>query len=190
MRVIAGKYKGRVLSVKGAGIFRPSLGRVKEALFSVLSPIIEDSVFGDFFSGSGNIGIEAISRGAKTVVFSESDRKRRRLIEKNLKKILEEEDLERTIILGGVKNLIKQNIFEDYFDILFYDPPYDLLKKVIEGKEIEIFIRNALTFIKKDGVFVLEAPLFFVKELKSIGIAPDKEKRYGKVHLLFFYKSG
>ena len=74
MRIIAGKYRSRKLSsVKGSEM-RPTLDRVKEALFSSLGIRVQESIFGDFFAGSGSIGLEALSRGADKVIFIEKNR--------------------------------------------------------------------------------------------------------------------
>src|SRR5271165_2203671 len=84
MRVIAGKYRSRSLKGPGAQRLRPTSDRLRETLFNVLGPTIEDSLFVDLFAGTGAVGIEAISRGAREVILVESHRATARLVKENL----------------------------------------------------------------------------------------------------------
>ena len=121
MRIIAGELRGRkILSPKGNDV-RPTTDKVKEAVFSMLIPYIdEDTVAMDVFSGSGNLGLEAISRGAKTVYFSDESRYSMALIKENIK-ICGVED--RAILLSGdFRNNIKR--VNEKIDIFLLDPPY------------------------------------------------------------------
>ena len=93
MRIIAGKYKRTpILTLEGDDITRPTRDMVKEALFSTIS-VDEDTAFLDLFSGSGSIGLEALSRGAKTVVFNDRNRDAVKIIKANLKKVREEREV-------------------------------------------------------------------------------------------------
>ncbi|MBN1521407.1 MAG: 16S rRNA (guanine(966)-N(2))-methyltransferase RsmD [Candidatus Aureabacteria bacterium] len=186
MRIVAGKYKGRKILSSGGGDFRPTLDRVKEALFSTLAKRVEDCFFGDIYAGSGSIGLEALSRGASRVVFVENSRKRRLLIEKNCSRILSEEDKRKVLFLDDVRHIIENRDYESYFDTLFYDPPYATFEALIERKIIRDFMENAFSLVKKKGIFVLEAPQFFLNQLKQLDILPDKEKKYGKIYLLYY----
>src|ERR1700734_820220 len=84
MRVIAGKYRSRLLKGPGAQRLRPTSDRLRETLFNVLGPAVEDSLFIDVFAGTGAVGIEALSRGATEAIFVESYGKAVQLIRKNL----------------------------------------------------------------------------------------------------------
>src|SRR5271163_3900294 len=84
MRVIAGKYRSRPLKGPGAQRLRPTSDRLRETLFNVLGPSVADSLFIDLFAGTGAVGIEAISRGARATIFVESSAKAARLIRENL----------------------------------------------------------------------------------------------------------
>src|SRR5271163_4665271 len=84
MRVIAGKYRSRPLKGPGAQRLRPTSDRLRETLFNVLGPSVADSLFIDLFAGTGAVGIEAISRGARETIFVESSPKAARLIRENL----------------------------------------------------------------------------------------------------------
>src|ERR1700689_1619669 len=84
MRVIAGKYRSRRLKGPGAQRLRPTSDRLRETLFNVLGPSVEDSLFVDLFAGTGAIGIEALSRGAREAIFVESDAAAAKLTRANL----------------------------------------------------------------------------------------------------------
>lgn len=120
MRVIGGEFRSRSLkSVSGLAV-RPTPDRLREALFNVLAPRIEGTVFADLYAGSGAVGIEALSRGALRAIFAEHNRAAVNVLRQNLKSL----DLEpraqvfegrATALLGGI-----------HADIVFLDPPYDL----------------------------------------------------------------
>ena len=121
MRIIAGELRGRkILSPKGNDV-RPTTDKVKEAIFSMLIPYMEDDfVVMDVFSGSGNLGLEAISRGAKTVYFSDDSRYSMALIKENVKIC---DVAERAVLLSGdFRNNIRR--VHDKVNIFLLDPPY------------------------------------------------------------------
>ncbi|MDR0842811.1 MAG: 16S rRNA (guanine(966)-N(2))-methyltransferase RsmD [Acidobacteriota bacterium] len=124
MRVIAGKYRGRRLKGPEGLEMRPTGDRLKESLFSILAPDLRDALMLDAFGGTGAIGIEALSRGARQVVFIETTAAGCRLIRKNL---------ELCGIAGGTR-IIQEDVFGALralgrkgfqADIVFFDPPYD-----------------------------------------------------------------
>ncbi|NWG13084.1 MAG: 16S rRNA (guanine(966)-N(2))-methyltransferase RsmD [Acidobacteria bacterium] len=123
MRVISGIYRGRRLIGPRGSQMRPTGDRLKETLFDILSPAIPDSTFVDAFAGTGAIGIEALSRGARTVVFIESSRESLSLIRQNL---------DACRIAGGFR-IVPLDVFtalrvlgrEGFAcDVFFCDPPY------------------------------------------------------------------
>jgi 16S rRNA (guanine(966)-N(2))-methyltransferase RsmD len=124
MRVIAGKYRGRRLKGPQGLEMRPTGDRLKESLFSILSPVLPDAVALDCFSGTGSIGIEALSRGVRLAVFIESSRSGCRLIRENLKlcgitsgaRIIQED------VFGALRSLGRKGF---QADIIYFDPPYD-----------------------------------------------------------------
>ena len=123
MRVIAGRFRSRKLEAPPGVTTRPTSDRLRETLFNVLAPSLADTVFLDLYAGSGAVGIEAISRGARQVYFAESDRKAVRTIRDNLKALAIEEGveiLEREVILA-LRLLDSQAV---RCDVVFLDPPY------------------------------------------------------------------
>ena len=85
MRIIAGDYKGRRLETPDNFDVRPTTDKVKEAMFSIISPYVVDGIFVDLFSGTGNLGLEALSRGASKCYFCDSSRTSIGIIRKNIK---------------------------------------------------------------------------------------------------------
>jgi 16S rRNA (guanine966-N2)-methyltransferase len=123
MRVIAGKFRSRRLKGPGILTLRPSSDRLREALFNVLGPRLEDSLFVDLFAGTGAVGIEAASRGARHVVLIESNFKAARLIRENLTALsVPGAELIQADALAGLEKLAGRHLVADFF---FLDPPYD-----------------------------------------------------------------
>lgn len=123
MRVITGTAKGRPLkTVKGRDI-RPTADRVKESLFNVLAGRVVDADFLDLFAGSGNVGIEALSRGARSCVFVELMTPHLKVVEENLGStgLKERAEMLRRDARAAVADLGKR---ERRFDLIFVDPPY------------------------------------------------------------------
>ena len=123
MRVIAGKARRLQLKTPEGFETRPTYDRVKESLFNMINPDLYDCEFLDLFSGSGAIGIEALSRGAKSSVFVDSSKVCSDIIKENLQftKLLDNAK----IVNDDIFNAIKKLGCENYkFDIIFIDPPY------------------------------------------------------------------
>ncbi|MEA5085186.1 MAG: 16S rRNA (guanine(966)-N(2))-methyltransferase RsmD [Lachnospiraceae bacterium] len=123
MRVISGKARGHKLVAPEGLDTRPTTDRIKETLFNIIAPDIYECEFLDLFSGSGSIGIEALSRGAKKVVFVDNGGKALEAIEYNLNhtKLSDSADIIRTEVLPAIRMLGSKNA---KFDIIFMDPPY------------------------------------------------------------------
>lgn len=126
LRVIAGRFRGRVLSVPHGLTTRPTLGRVRESLFGILTPWLPGARVLDLYAGSGALGIEALSRGAEFAVFVENSHPAVRALESNIKLLdlgAESAVIERDALrcLGASAPLA-----EAPFDIVLLDPPYGL----------------------------------------------------------------
>jgi 16S rRNA (guanine966-N2)-methyltransferase len=118
VRVIAGEYKGRRLSTPAGAATRPTADRVREALFSILGPLDGERVL-DLFAGSGALGIEALSRGAQSAVFVDSDRRAIVAIRRNLEAIGVSAGVRRRDALAYLRDASERP-----FDLVFLDPPY------------------------------------------------------------------
>ncbi len=157
MRIIAGDNKGRKLKAPEGDKTRPTSENVKEAVFNIIQFQIQDKSFLDLFAGSGQIGIEALSRGASEVVFVEESKQAIRVIKDNLKKC------------GLKAELFHESAFHflsrgKSFDIIYLDPPYmtDFIDKSIE------IIQN-LDNINENGIIICESS-------KNINIQFDEKK--------------
>src|SRR5579862_7768401 len=135
MRVIGGEFRSRVLkSMPGLDV-RPTPDRLRETLFDVLAPRIDDVTFADVYAGTGAVGIEALSRGAARAIFVEQNRKAVDLIRENLRSLKIE-------ARAVIRNTRAASALEDIAaDIFFVDPPYPLEKEY--GRSLEILGRRA-----------------------------------------------
>ncbi len=120
MRIISGKARGTKLYTLDSNITRPTLDRVKESVFNIIQNNIIESVFVDLFSGSGAIGLEAASRGAKKVILCEKDKNAANIIKKNIEKTHLNEN---TILYNmNYEKMIEE--LNEKIDIIYIDPPY------------------------------------------------------------------
>jgi 16S rRNA (guanine(966)-N(2))-methyltransferase RsmD len=150
MRVIAGIYKGRRLKTLEGMSVRPTSDRLRETLFNILAPRIEEARFADVCAGSGAIGVEALSRGAGHVTFIESSLKAARVISENLRhcgirggyRVINRD------ALRALKNLASE---QAQFDIIYFDPPYD---SEIYAPVMLLIATHDL--IAEDGVVIVE----------------------------------
>jgi 16S rRNA (guanine966-N2)-methyltransferase len=124
MRVIAGKYRSRRLKAPGSAAVRPTSDRLRETLFNVLGPSITDSLFVDLYSGTGAIGIEAVSRGAREVFFIDHDPGSIRLVRQNLESLKISAGVE-VITADAERGLDKLAARHLIADFIFLDPPYN-----------------------------------------------------------------
>lgn len=172
MRVITGKAGGRRLEVLAGNDVRPTTDMVKEAAFSIIQFDIEGRCFLDLFAGSGQMGIEALSRGAKRAVFVDCYKKSLEVIKKNLEAAELTENAE--VISSDSISFLKR--CDDKFDIAYLDPPYrtGLLQKALELLP---------SFMNRGGKIICEHPRD--EELpESIGeFAVKKHYKYGKIML-------
>lgn len=173
MRVVAGKYKRSTLLTLDSLATRPTKDMVKEALFS--SIYVEDSLFLDLFSGSGSIGIEALSRGARDVVFNDLNKYAVKIIKSNLAKFNEDRKVYNLDYLSCLNRLDMK------FDYIFLDPPYafDEYEKIFETV-------NRLNLYSDDCRIIVE-----VKKEKELAdelfsFEKYKEKKYGISKLLYY----
>lgn len=184
MRVISGKARGKkLISLEGQNT-RPTLDRVKEALFNIIQFNIEDKNVLDLFAGSGALGIEALSRGAETATFCDNSYDAIQVIKANIKNTKNEDQ---SIVINkdyslALNSLSKQN---KKFDIIFLDPPY---KADFGMKAINMIIE--LNILAEDGIIILETDDEKRKEeINNIkGIKVFDERKYGRVMLIFIRK--
>jgi 16S rRNA (guanine966-N2)-methyltransferase len=127
MRVIAGKYRSRLLKAPNGLLTRPTSDRLRETLFNVLAPRIESARFLDLYAGSGAVGIEAISRDASHVTFVEQAAPALKILRANLAalSLTSNFSIEVTKVSSYLRESIKSSNTQEKFDLVFLDPPYD-----------------------------------------------------------------
>lgn len=173
MRVIAGSAKRVQLQTPEGLKTRPTTDRIKETIFNMLQPYLADCNFLDLFSGSGAIGIEALSRGAEYAAFIEKDKEALQCIKKNLSttKLEAKADILFMDILQGLKTLEKKEVV---FDIIFMDPPYN------QGFEIQVLeYLKASKLLNDDTIVIFEASLETeTDKIEKLGFTIEKIKKY------------
>jgi 16S rRNA (guanine966-N2)-methyltransferase len=179
MRVIAGRAGGVRLAVPKHGV-RPTMDRVKAAIFSSLGNAIIGSRVLDLFAGSGALGIEALSRGARSVLFVEEDGQSISVIEKNLAKTRFEARIRQQEVFGFLRDASGT----EKFQIVFADPPYERTKSGERFTEKLLTSENLGQLLAPGGVFVLEKrPSEALPEIKLWRVA--RRKTYGATEVLF-----
>ncbi len=179
MRIISGTARGTKLYTLEGQITRPTLDRVKESLFNIIQNDIANSIFLDLFSGSGAIGLEAASRGAKKVILCDKSKEAIKIIEKNIEKT----HLNKKVELYNLdyEALIKTKIKEK-IDIVYIDPPYNsdfAIKSIKYIIEKELIDENSNIIIETDDdKKVLE-------NLKNIEVEITDKRKYGRAILIF-----
>lgn len=182
MRIIGGKHRGTKLYTLDGLDTRPTLDRAKEPLFSILNFDLPDSIVLDLFSGSGALGLEAISRGAKKAVLCDKSHKAIHIIEKNVEKLKTKSEIQilNKDYLESLKILKTEN---QKFDIIFLDPPYmtDFSEKACE-KIAQYDLLN------DDGIIIIETDrkdelICNINKLDLYDIYD--ERKYGRAELIF-----
>ncbi len=178
MKVISGKLKGRVLDGFDLDGTRPTMDRVKESLFATIQNNISESICLDLFSGSGNLGIEAISQGAKYSYLVDNNKKACQIIKNNIKKCNIEDNC-------SIINMDYMKAIESFsgikFDVVFLDPPYKT--NYIESS---IKLISKYDILNDNGIIVCESDSLdkiIYDDYKEI-----KSKKYGDKYIVILEK--
>ena len=174
MRVVGGIYRGRTLNEFKGQAVRPTPDMVRESVFNILQFRIHGARFLDLFSGTGAMGIEALSRGAKHVTFNDGARESVQIIKSNLAKLAIKDGVK--VCLSDALTLLKSG---EKYDIIYVDPPY---KTDLGVKALQL-VGGALA---DGGVVIFEDEKEFSGEIEGLKIT-DRRK-YGRVRLTFFEK--
>ena len=171
MRVISGKYKGKNIEGFNINGTRPTMDRVKESLFGTIQKYVKDSIVLDLFAGTGSLGIEALSNGAKSCYFVDNGKEIKKILQRNLLgiegSVFVDADFQKALAVFKDKNV--------QFDIIFLDPPY-----------YEHLINNAVKLIKEynllapNGIVICE---FVDEEINDYGYELIKDKKYGDKYI-------
>ena len=185
MRIIAGEFKGRAIVPPVDRTTRPMLARVREALFSTLGALIEDARILDLFSGTGSLGLEALSRGAATVRFVERDRRALQALRENVEAL---DVTERSRVQAG-SALDAYRWGDEDFDLIFMDPPYPWFRDGSKRTKLFRTIRDlSETKLAAGGALVLHTHPRDVDAI-DFDLEPLPEKRvYGNTALWYVWK--
>jgi 16S rRNA (guanine966-N2)-methyltransferase len=175
MRVIAGLFRSRILQAPAGLATRPTSDRLRETLFNVLAPHIQGANFLDLYAGSGAVGIEALSRGAASVVFVERAQAAIQVLRTNLDRLGLTEGYR--IVSGNVGGYLHKTQGGPRFDVVFLDPPYDALSEYAATLEL---LGCAFVGALADGVMV-------IAEHRRKDVLED---RYGQFHRSRLLKQG
>lgn len=180
MRVITGKARGVQLKTPDGQLTRPTSDRVKEALFSIIQFEIPGAAVLDLFGGTGQLGIEALSRGAKSAVFVDAREDACKLIRENLKRTRLEQDGK--VVRADYMEYL--NRCREKFDIILLDPPY-----------AEVFLENSLKCIteidilQSGGIIIAERPLGKDIPWEFEGFTRSRDYKYGNTLLTIYRKA-
>ncbi len=177
MRVITGSARGMTLRTLEGNDVRPTTDKVKEAVFSAIQFEIEGRRILDLFAGSGQLGIEALSRGAESAVFVDSDKNAVKIIKENLAKTR----LDSAASVAQTDSIAFLTMTDRIFDVAFLDPPY--------GKGL---LQKALSkigeHIAEGGIVICEHPFGEELEEETGGLVKQKEYKYSKVAVTLYRK--
>lgn len=181
LRIIAGKYKGRVLKTPKGPSTRPTQGMLREAVFNICQHVVDGARVLDLFAGSGAMGFEALSRGAAHVVFVENNRFALSCIRENIALL----QLENTCSLLKMDALSALKRLKDPFDLIYVDPPYDSnISPYLE-------IINSKKLLSSEGILFIEErydPKRQSKPYAPVGFFLIDSRRFGAA-LIHQFKS-
>ena len=184
-RVVAGKCKGTVLEAPKGDATRPTTDKVKEAIFSSIQMRVPDSAFLDVFSGTGQMAIEALSRGAEKAVLIDQAGPSLRAIGNNLTKTHLKEDA-RVIKMAYHEALRLLGRDKESFDIIFMDPPYAMAEKYSRSVA-ELIAEYGL--LRDGGIFIVESDAGAKIQENVTNMTCIKSCKYGSTLVTFFVES-
>ena len=176
LRIISGKFGGRVISAPNGRLTHPMSSRVRGSLFNIIGDEIKEADVLDVFAGTGSLGLESISRGSKHVTFIERDRVAGKILAENIKTL--GVSAFTTVIRIGARTWMDSNSDKTY-DVIFADPPYNDLQLST--------VLSLLGLLKSNGLMVLSYP--GRSELPPVhGVVVVDSRSYGTAALIFYRK--
>ena len=181
MRIIGGRARGTKLYTLEGTATRPTLDRVKESIFNIIQNEIQNSVFLDLFSGSGAIGLEAVSRGAEKSILCDKSKSAVQIINKNIEKTHFDKQVE--VYNSDFENCLKN--IKEHIDIIYIDPPYqtDYIKQSLE-------IMQNIQFVSDKTLIILETDdeAKVLKQINDLKFEIIDKRKYGIAHIIFLQK--
>jgi 16S rRNA (guanine966-N2)-methyltransferase len=177
LRVIAGEFKGRNLATVDGKSVRPSSGLVRGVIFNVLQGLVEGSAVLDLFAGSGALGIEALSRGARRAIMVERDVRSLEALRRNISAL---KASERAAIVNRDALLYLADC-DQRFDLILADPPYD---QKVSGSILQLVAKRSL--LSENGVLVIQQSSWDEAVPGESPLALWKQKKHGKTGVAFY----
>ncbi len=177
MRIITGEYRGRKLESPIGYDIRPTTDKVKEAIFNILMNDTYDAVVADLFAGTGNLGLEALSRGARRCYFCDNSRESLRLVKTNIEKCRAQD---KSVVLAGDYRKALSRIREKV-DVFLLDPPYkdglyeDCLKEI-----------DTLDLLSSEGIIIAEHGIRDSVPERTGSLVKVRERKYGKIKVSIY----
>lgn len=172
MRVIAGRAKGRRLTVARGSTTRPMMDRAKEGIFSSLGDAVVDAAVVDLYAGSGSLGLEALSRGAESCVFVERDRRALTALRRNVEAV----GLGGEVVSAPVEDYLERPVGP--FGLAFVDPPYGLPLPSVE----QVLARLARA-LATDAIVVVHRRVGDGEATLPGGLVESDRRRYGQAEI-------
>jgi len=173
VRILAGRFKNHTLKTPKSA--RPTTSKLRGSVFDILQHQIEGARFLDLFAGSGAMGIEAFSRGAKSATFVEKNRQAAACIRENLSTL----HIEGTVLQLETKAALKHLTKKKYlFDIIYMDPPYSM--------DVQPLLEELSSLLAPEGILILEQPKN--TEIETLYLKQVDHRTLGDTSLLFFKK--
>jgi 16S rRNA (guanine966-N2)-methyltransferase len=174
VRIIAGEKRGHIIFAPRGRETRPTFDRVRENVFNIVAPWVEGARVLDLYAGSGAMGLEALSRGAASALFVESDPDALRVIERNLDKL----DLRaRVVRVAATTALTQESAAGRKYDLVLVDPPYDMTN-------YDSLARYLPAVLADDGLVVLETDAKVEPELPGLDVRTTR--KYGSTRVTVF----
>ena len=183
MRIISGKARGTKLYTLEGENTRPTLDRVREALFNIIQQEIPESVVLDLFAGSGAVGLEFASRGAEKVYMCDNSKKAIEIINKNIEKTHSQDKVE--LFNCDFRSAISK-INEEKIDIVYLDPPYktNYIKQALENLLV-------LKSINEETLIIAETDELekVLKDIENLNLEIRDQRKYGRANIIFLKRA-
>ena len=179
LRIGGGRFNGRRLQSAPGLDVRPTSGRVRQALFNMLRPLIGNAIFVDLFAGTGSVGLEALSHGARQVIFVEQDRRAAAVLQENIQRCAVADRT--TVIIAALPQALQQVTATAAVDLLFLDPPYasDLAEMTLDALQ-------GMALLAPHGVLIWQHAVQHAVPGAVLGRPCCKVRRYGDTQLSLY----
>ena len=185
MRITGGEFGGRNLKVPKSDLIRPTQDRVREALFNILQFEVPGAAFLDLFAGSGAVGLEALSRGAKSVTFVERERRHLTVLKENLELLKVDTKARACEVIAADAYAYLSRYTGPGFEIVFADPPYALGEERGYVEVLKTLAERGV--VKAGGLFIAEMTASQSVE-EVVGWELFRDRTYGKTRLCLWRK--